>query len=755
MNAKMILTALFFCCSIVACSDKENDEVPPTLPSPGEDISIGSGSPELMLSWKEGVGYALKVNAFTQSYTPQAPVCIEVFPVGVQSSKRYEATYQEAEKQGETLVCKATINTDAGSTFEVTDRYNIESSRVALRLIRSIMVTKVTGKDHAFNSYVIWHNEQPRQVSDYNYLIPSLVYKDPSNLSEISIGADFAHDWILAREERMGLPLAMLHEKASGLSVSLVDYNLTPTTFKGEFGAGHFINAQMQFASLGFSLVNRRPALAYCYPGSEGERTYADGQSFPEKRWARRSHPIKTGVKHDYTIELQFAAALDFPQALENHWKGAFDLYNPEPLDVRSEDVLRYGLEVLDHYYMVDNGVPGFPFSVWLPAGNVHEKSYAMGFVGMQTPCAYYLYREGLETGNATYRDKGEQILDFWAKNSLSTNGMPRIWWDISPWNNFRDYNDLRNMQGGLEAMIRAWTYAEKYYPGSKAIWIEYCRRAADWMLGQQQVDGSWYKAFNNAGIPVDTGKFLTSNLIRFLAYMYIATGDQRYKSAVIAAGEFCYHSIHEPYKYVGSVIDNPYVKDRESGQKMIEAFLCLYDLTGEKKWLDGARQAAYYTVTYMYAWNIPPETGDQPLEWPKDKSSVGLTIIATGHSGADCGLSYNSFEYLRLYILTGDKYFLRIAELLEKNSKQTMDCDGNLGYALRGLQTEAIRMINPRGYGVKLWLPWVTASALDALFMLKDAYNDIDVMRIASKPLSELQQMDKNFRKKDRQHEN
>ena len=366
-----------------------------------------------------------------------------------------------------------------------------------------------------------------------------------------------------------------------------------------------------------------------------------------------------------------------------------------------------------------------------------------MGFVGMQIPCAYYLYRKGLETNNSIYTDKGEQILDFWAENSSAPNGMPRIWWDISPWNFFRNHNDLRNMQGGLEAMILAWSHAEKHFPGSKTNWLDYCRRSADWMVSRQYADGSWDKAFDNGGTSIDSGKLLTSNLIRFLTYMYIVTKEECYKTAAVKAGEFCYREIHEPYKYVGSVIDNPYVKDRESGQKIIEAFLCLYDLTEDEKWLEGASQAAYYTVTYMYAWNIPAAGGNNLMAWDSKKTTVGITIISTGHSGADCGLSYNSFEYLRLYVLTGDEYFLHIARLLEKNTKQTMDYDGTLGYAYRGLQTEALRLVTRWGDGVNLWLPWVTASALDPLFKIRDAYGDMDIERIGTESLSTLRQKD------------
>ena len=118
-------------------------------------------------------------------------------------------------------------------------------------------------------------------------------------------------------------------------------------------------------------------------------------------------------------------------------------------------------------------------------------------------------------------------------------------------------------------------------------------------------------------------------------------------------------------------------------------------------------------------------------MPWPKKKTTVGITIIATGHSGADCGFSYNSFEYLRLYNLTGDEYFLRIAKLLEKNTKQTMNYDGSLKYPHKGLQREAIRLVTHRGDGVNLWLPWCTASALDPLFHMEDAYGKIGIDNI------------------------
>ncbi len=137
--------------------------------------------------------------------------------------------------------------------------------------------------------------------------------------------------------------------------------------------------------------------------------------------------------------------------------------------------------------------------------------------------------------------------------------------------------------------------------------------------------------------------------------------------------------------------------------------------------------------------------------EWKREIQKMragGITIIATGHSGADCGLSYNSFEYFRLYLLTGDEYLLKIARLLAYNTKQTMDYDGKLGYGHRGLQTEALRLVTNRGDGVNLWLPWVTATQLDPLCRLKDAYGSIELNDIAKMPADELQRLDRQYRR-------
>lgn len=741
---KRILFAIITLFVITACSDNELfDDIFPEANTVRAKVmskiegscSIGNENERFDFISTDS-GYITTINAFGQTYKPRnnTMAIIQVWNTELTKSTFHQAPYDSIyiNEAKDSLIAYVTILSANRSKFFITDTYTTSDPRQSVRLKREVLVKTKASKDEAFNSFIMIENDGELKYNANEYYMPGLIYRDGNNMSDTSIGATWTDDWILAREERMGLPLAMMRNKSSKVALSLCDYNLNPSTLNSDWGNNHLVGASFKFASLGYNLEGHSPALTYCYPGCEGEKSYSDGWAYNTKVWSRRSTQMNKNTKQNFIIEILATQNSDFAEAQRDHWRAAFDLYQPKELDVNSQTIVDVSLQTLDHYWLKSGNAPGFPFSVYCASGDVNETSFDMGFVGMQTACAYYLYRYGLDHNNETYRKKGEQILDFWANNSANADGMPRIWYDIAPYNSFRNSNDLRNMQGGMEPMLLAWSCAEAAHPGSHANWLKFCKRAADWMISKQNSDGSFPKTFDNNGNVIDNGTFLTSNILRFLTSMYGVTSKAAYKNAVIKAGNWCITNINNQYKYVGSVIDNPYVMDRESGQKMIEAMLACYDLTGEDKYLKAAERAAYYTVGYMYAYNIPWETSTTlAMPWPRNKSTVGITIIATGHSGADCGFSYNSFEYLRLYNITGDEYFLKIARLLEKNTKQTMSYDGSLGYPLNGLQREAIRCVTHRGDGVALWLPWCTASALDPLFRMEDGYGKIGIDNI------------------------
>jgi hypothetical protein len=85
-----------------------------------------------------------------------------------------------------------------------------------------------------------------------------------------------------------------------------------------------------------------------------------------------------------------------------------------------------------------------------------------------------------------------------------------------------------------------------------------------------------------------------------------LATGNRDYLAAAIRAGNFCWTHIHEAFAYVGGTPDNPNVMDKEAGVLAMNAFLALHDATRDQRWIDAAAQAADFTETWQYTWNIP-----------------------------------------------------------------------------------------------------------------------------------------------------
>ena len=61
----MKIIAVVFCLMLNAgCSDNDDLTEEPPGPVHNENISIGSGNPELMLAWKENTGYTVTIAGF-------------------------------------------------------------------------------------------------------------------------------------------------------------------------------------------------------------------------------------------------------------------------------------------------------------------------------------------------------------------------------------------------------------------------------------------------------------------------------------------------------------------------------------------------------------------------------------------------------------------------------------------------------------------------------------------------------------------
>jgi len=704
-------------------------------------------------------------------------VCLEI------NGERISAPYQNLEAgadriidmsdvadASDALTCVATITTRHGSRINVTDTYTPRGKGV-VGLHRVLEVARAASGDSSLVSFFGFAPASAAgagAITANEFLVPGVWYKSnfipeanlPDNVPQAGDRC------FLYRSDRITLPMVMFRDPRDGFTLTIIHENSVPDTVmadsqgarparRGGGGDGILVNKGFQYSSIGALKVggaSRSPPreleapptlfVGMAFPGTEMDRRGGSGP---------RAHPVATGLRHTYDVEIAASTTPDYASAARQAWERAFTLYNPPVHAVPLREVYDGLVQTLLAYYCPSRAqggrydAPGFPFQVNLADFKVMGVNYQMGFVGMQIPTGYCLYREGINTKNSATAAKGEAVLDFWASSCLTKLGYPRAWYDPGldgKTGRFRKMGNIRTATGGMEALTSAWCFAKRHGV-NKPAWLDASVRFGEWLLKNQNADGSWYLSYDHTVIdangkhpPVIRNKYATTCALRFLAELHIATGRADFRDALLRAGEFCLRNVNDKYVYATCVVDNPQTLDSESGQMALNGFLALYDLTHDKKWLAAAEQAALYTATWTYMFDIPVERdharGD-PLVVPANRSMVGQHLIAIRHSGADLGFAWSSFAYYRLWLETGDALWQRLARIAAHDTKQTMNWDGTLYPGQpRGLQLEAFRIMIPRrGRGVEHCLNWNYAAHLDPMMRFEDAFGTVDLEQV------------------------
>ena len=699
------------------------------------------------LPWK-----SLKVSNNTSStgnFHQQAPLAIEVIDdAGV--AKWLNGAYTRVVATKYKVVCQGNVTSENGTHFIFTDIYRTDSKiENAFTLKRTVQITSASPKDTAFSSRFSLAWGIPTTTHDCDFFVPGIWYKDNAHVPPTALASHLDDRHLFFREDRLPLPVIMARDLRTGITLSINHIGGNPTTFAGEDGLNRIVDERMQFGSLGFVNTGNLEA-SFLFPGTEGERTYTHGGSKAGNRWSYRSHPVRNGFSQNYTLVICVNSAADYPTAVAHTWKTAYRLAEPPFIRADMDRVYGASMDLLATYCHEYNGVISMPFQVRVPDGEPKDISSEMGFVGQALPSAALLLGYGLEKKDQTIIGHASSLIDFWVNNSMTPSGIPKQWYDIHPdgtvtWRNFA--TPLRVGSDGMDGALQAWNVLRKHGQ-NKAEWLAFCRKYGDWLVKVQNPDGSYFSTYKVEGEPSTIATNATDHPIKFLVDLYMATRDATYRDAALRAGKFCWSSVHQTYAYVGGTPDNPNVMDKEAGMIAVDAFLALYDVTGDKLWVTAASQAATFSETWVYCWNIPMPPDDPKQIFPRNRTTYGLSLIATGHSGADAYMAIAPFNFYRLYLLTGDWHFRDSAQMLMHNTKQMMDWDGSLGYKYPGLLTEVLSLPPLRGHGVQGWLPWLTVAILDPMVRLKETFGQMDIDSIERLPKAERMRRHTEFSK-------
>lgn len=675
----------------------------------------------------------------------------------------YDHAYESVRATDSGAIAEGSITTPAGSRLSFEDTFEPLGS--GFRVNRKVSVVE-TADDLGFATKFCLVFSDSEEIRDFDYFAPGAWYRNNEYTQPDRMGYDLECEYFWMREVNYPLPLFAAQNKATGESVCLSRWaadvvmrdndvvqseHIVDREFNiGSIGISKPENKTLNYLYYGYPLRKEIPtkrdglSIDYVYPGVDGEKPrtghiYNVDYMMRTKTMSRIYHPLETGYEQNYSVMVEFGAYEGFYPMMRATWRSTYGRLRDQLYIVDNEMHFHNCMKLLTKLTrQYDHDSWGLPFSCQLPNLDVSSVSFQFGFVGQQPGIGYQLVRYGdLEEIPESY-EKGVNIIDFWVRVAKTESGAPSVCYNPAI-DGFEPYPHwIRMIADGLENILDAYVYLRKKGE-SRRTWLEFCRSAADWLVGIQNEDGSFYRAYNSDNSMRMDSKANTISVVRFLIQFHLVSGETRYREAAIRAGDWAFDHTYKQMEYRGSTCDNSDILDNESGIYAMFGFLALYDLTGSRKWLDALIGAADFTETWTYAWNFPVRTlwSRHPFN---SHGISGQSPVTIGTGGGDVYMAACSYIYFRLYVITGDEHYADFAEFIHNNTRQSNDVDGSVGYVMPGLGHEGGRFASQTLQSHYHWLPWCTYVEVDPTSRLVDTFGAYSIAEARALDRNELE---------------
>ncbi|WP_051425499.1 hypothetical protein [Jiangella gansuensis] len=271
--------------------------------------------------------------------------------------------------------------------------------------------------------------------------------------------------------------------------------------------------------------------------------------------------------------------------------------------DIAAEGLVRW-------HYDPDPGVlletVGFDREVTGGDGRpVDRQAMHVGWVS-GIPWAYALLAHGRRVGNAAEVAAASHVVDFICGNLSPSGTFWGRWERASGWT--QSWTPVR---GGLhartlgEATLFLLRALELVAPDEHPDWVAAARSNLDVVRDRQRADGN----LGSVHHAVD-GTVLSwagaSGLTWISAFCEAAAWDSdgEYLAAAVRAGEYYARFVEREFIH-GAPEDVDLAPTSEDGYAAVMAYVALHRRTGSPRWLDLARRAADWMLTFRYTYNV------------------------------------------------------------------------------------------------------------------------------------------------------
>ena len=699
-------------------------------------------------------------------YFNHRPVYVLVKTYGAINEFRDIAYDRVSEKDGQ-ITGEGLFVTKNGSEIFVRDTYIAHDGTIKIE--RSATVRKKNENDLGFQTKVSFYQAESDELRDFDYFSPGQWYKNNEYAADFALGKNMDLQYYWRKETYSGLPMFAMQMKRSGETISMsrwaadatlpsLDRTTTenyayvdPKMTVGSFGVSKARPEALTYTYYGHMMSTPLPdaecdgvSIDYIYPAVNGQQPsrgigpVRTEQPLTNITWV---HPMKEGFSQHYAVAVNFGCYEGFGAMMRKTWREVYPRLKDRLFKVDNallyDNMMRFLCEITRQF----GEAWGTPFVAQLPDFDPNSFSAEIGFVGQQAGIGYQLLRWGRMNENQEAVRKGLGILNYWTKHTMTAGGFPRLWVHLSVHQDEPQPIWVRQIGDGMEAILDAYIFDRKkgvLHPD----WLDYCAKSADWLLKVQNDDGSFYRSYHDDGSCCMDSRASTPCVVRFLVQMYLVTGKEAYLQSAIRAGEWAWVHQYQQFEYRGGPCDTSDIMDKESGIYAMFAFIALYDITNESKWLEAACGAADYTETFTFVWDFP--VYNRYPAHPFNRYHIsGQSNVSVGIAGGDIYMAACSYTYYRLYLLTGDRQYCDFAEFLNRNCKQANDIDGSCGYRYIGLVNEGAHFSEQEYRSRFHWLPWCTFVEVDPSSRFYDTFGAYEIDEIERLP--EEERMTKN----------
>lgn len=279
-------------------------------------------------------------------------------------------------------------------------------------------------------------------------------------------------------------------------------------------------------------------------------------------------------------------------------------------------------------------------------------RKYEIGWAGQNASLACSLLHDYLNTRDQSSLDKGLATLDTWARHGRFESGLINAIIDPVIGLKRKDIHDACNLGNAAADYLEAYDLARQCgaeRPEYKELALGIC----DFMLAQQLPDGRYGRAWSRDGTCLDRDGTIGAFVIPGMIAAHRATGRGEYLASAERAYECYYSGLRTQGFTTAGALDTDCI-DKESAWPLLDAGLSLYDLTGDRGYLDAVEAAAYYTATWQYHFSVPTPAGSMFEDMQYD--SFGGTAVSTQHHHIDPYAVRCVPMWLRLAELTGNR---------------------------------------------------------------------------------------------------